>query len=81
MSIKVQKVTFTSADRLRYSLSDTLDFIEDGQGVHHINECWTQADGFGVWTLGPDANVVLLLREPAARAAHRHFHHHRRGRQ
>jgi len=66
LSIKVQKVTFTSADRLRYSLSNTLEFVEDGQGVHHLNECWTQADGFGSWTLGPDANLVLLLKDPAA---------------
>ena len=66
LSVKVQKFTFTGADGLRYSLSDTLDFVEDGQGLNHINECWTQADGFGVWTLGPDANLVLLLREPAA---------------
>ncbi|HLK20847.1 MAG TPA: hypothetical protein VKT81_17970, partial [Bryobacteraceae bacterium] len=66
LSIKVQKVTFASADRLRYSLSNTLDFTEDGQGVHHLNECWTQADGFGSWTLGPSANLVLLLKEKAA---------------
>ena len=66
LSVKIQKVSFTGADRLRYSLSDALDFIEEGQGLHHINECWTQADGFGVWTLGPEANLVLLLREPAA---------------
>ena len=66
LSVKVQTVTFAGADRLQYSLSDTLDFTEAGQGSHHINECWTQADGFGVWTLGPEANFALLLRERAA---------------
>ena len=78
LSVKVQKVTFTGADRLRYSLSDTLDFTEDGQGIHHINECWTQADGFGVWTLGPDANLVLLLERAGGGASDRDFHDYRR---
>ena len=64
LSVKIQKLTFTGADRLRYSLGDTLDFTADGAGLAHINECWTQADGFGVWTLGPEANLVLLLKEP-----------------
>ena len=66
LSVKVQRMTFASADRLRYSLSDTLDFTEGEKGTYHINECWTQPDGFGVWTLGPDANLVLLLKEPVA---------------
>ncbi len=66
LSVKVQRVTFASADRLRYSLSDALDFAEGGKGIDHINECWTQADGFGVWTLGPDANLVLVLDKPVA---------------
>jgi hypothetical protein len=68
LSVKVQTVTFTGADRIRYSLGDTLDFTENGPGVHHINECWAPADGFGVWSLGPDANLVLLLKEPAPEA-------------
>lgn len=65
LSVKVQKVTFASADRLRYSISDALEFTEGSKGLLHINECWTQADGFGVWTLGPEANLVVLLKEPA----------------
>ena len=66
LSVKVQQATFTSADRLRYSISDTLDFTDQGNGAPHLNECWSQPDGFGVWTLGPDANLVLLLKAPVA---------------
>jgi hypothetical protein len=65
LSVKVQNVTFTDADRIQYSLSDVIDFTENGQGIHHTNECWTPADGFGTWTLGPDTNLVLLLRQRA----------------
>ena len=66
LSIKVQRVTFTRADRLRYSLSEHAGVHRRRQGVHHLNECWTQADEFGSWTLGPDATVVLCCRAPAA---------------
>ncbi|HEV2689872.1 MAG TPA: hypothetical protein VGV35_15035, partial [Bryobacteraceae bacterium] len=66
LGVKIQKITFTSADRLRYSLGDTLDFTEAGEGAFYTNECWTQPDGFGNWTLGTDANLVLLLKEPIA---------------
>lgn len=64
LGIKIQRITFTGADRLRYSPLESLDFTKEGEGAFHTNECWTQPDGFGVWTLGPDANVVLLLKEP-----------------
>jgi hypothetical protein len=66
LGVKIQKISFTSADRLRYSLGDTLNFTETGDGAFHTNECWTQPDGFGIWTLGPDANLVLVLKEPVA---------------
>jgi len=66
LGVKIQKIDFTSADRLRYSLLQTLDFTETGDGSYYTNECWTQPDGFGVWTLGPDASLVLLLDEPVA---------------
>lgn len=66
LSVKLQKATFSSADRLRYKLTDSLEFSEGGQGLYHLNECWTQADGFGVWTLGPEANLVVLLKEPVS---------------
>ena len=68
LSVKVQTVTFAGPDRIRYSLSDLLDFTENGRGVHHVNECWAPPDGLGEWTLGPEANFVLLLREPAPQA-------------
>ena len=64
LSVKVQQATFAGADLLRYSISDSLDFTETGNGAPHLNECWSQPDGFGVWTLGPEANLVLLLKAP-----------------
>jgi hypothetical protein len=64
LSVKIQRIDFTGADRLKYSLGDTLDFTEKGQGAFHTSERWARPDGFGVWTLGPDANLVLLLNEP-----------------
>lgn len=64
LSVKVQQATFTSADLLRYSISDTLDFTDRGNGAPHLNECWSQPDSFGVWTLGPEANLVLILKGP-----------------
>jgi hypothetical protein len=64
LGVKVQSITLAGSDRLRYALLDTLDFAEDGTGIDHTNECWTQPDDFGTWTLGPDANLVLLLNEP-----------------
>lgn len=64
LGVKIQRIDFTGADRLRYSPGDTLDFTESGQGAYYTNECWTQPDGYGTWTLGPYANLVLLLKEP-----------------
>jgi hypothetical protein len=66
LGVKIQKIDFTSADRLRYSLGGALDFTETGEGAYYTNECWTQPDGFGIWTLGTDADLVLLLKEPVA---------------
>ncbi|HYL72600.1 MAG TPA: hypothetical protein VEU96_00255 [Bryobacteraceae bacterium] len=67
LGVKIQKIDFTSADRLQYSLGQALDFTENGDGAFFTNECWTQPDGFGIWTLGPDAALVLLPKEPAAK--------------
>ena len=64
LGVKVQRITIAGTDQLRYSLGDTLDFTEKGHGMFHINECWTQPDNLGTWTLGPDANLVLFLNEP-----------------
>ncbi len=64
LGIKIQQITFTGADQLRYVPLETLDFTEKGKGIYHTNECWTQPDGLGVWTLGPDANLMFVLPEP-----------------
>jgi len=67
LGVKIQKIDFASADRLRYSLGQSLDFTEKGDGAFFTNECWTQPDGFGIWTLGPHAALVLLPKEPVAK--------------
>ena len=66
LGVKIQRISFTGPERLKYSQPGALDFTESGEGAYYANECWTQPDGFGMWTLGPDAGVVLLLREPVA---------------
>ena len=64
LGIKVQNIRFCAKNSLKYSVGDTLDFTENGQGAAHCNECWTQPDNYGQWTLGPEPNLVLLLNEP-----------------
>jgi hypothetical protein len=63
LGVKVQTITFRGTERLQYSPRETLDFTENGKGADHTNECWTQPDIFGQWTLGPDASLVLLPKE------------------
>jgi hypothetical protein len=68
LGVKVQTVTFLGTERLKYSLGETLEFTAGGKGADHTNECWSQPDDFGQWTLGPEANLIVLLdaaiREP-----------------
>jgi hypothetical protein len=68
LGVKMQNVTFLDTDRLKYSLGDTLDFTETGKGPDHANECWSQPDNYGQWTLGPEANLLLLLTAPVNQA-------------
>ncbi len=63
LGIKVQQVAFTNKDPWRYSLNQTLDFTEQGKGIEHADECWTQPDELGTWTIGPEAGIVLWPRE------------------
>uniref|UniRef100_Q02BJ9 Uncharacterized protein n=1 Tax=Solibacter usitatus (strain Ellin6076) TaxID=234267 RepID=Q02BJ9_SOLUE len=63
LGIKVQQITFTNKDPWRYSLGETLDFTERGRGIEHADECWTQPDEFGAWTLGSEAGITLWPRE------------------
>jgi hypothetical protein len=62
LGIKVQQITFTDKDPWRYALGDALDFTEHGHGIEHADECWTQPDELGAWTIGPEAGVVLWPR-------------------
>ena len=63
LGIKVQQIAFTNKDPWRYSLGETLDFTERGSGIEHADECWTQPDELGAWTIGPDAGIVFWPRE------------------
>ncbi|HTS47085.1 MAG TPA: hypothetical protein VMH05_04030 [Bryobacteraceae bacterium] len=64
LGVKVQTVTFLGTEKLKYSVGEGLDFTEAGQGADHTNECWSQPDNYGQWTLGPEANLVFLLSAP-----------------
>lgn len=64
LGVKVQTVTFLGTERLKYSVGEALDFTEAGKGADHTNECWSQPDNYGVWTLGPEANLIFLLSAP-----------------
>jgi len=63
LGIKVQQITFTNLDPWRYSLAETLDFTEHHTGIQHADECWTQPDELGAWTVGPDAGITLYPRQ------------------
>jgi hypothetical protein len=73
LSVKIQKIEFSGPERLQYGIGDSLAFTESGTGAEYANECWTQPDGFGTWTLGPSANLVLLLRGTTQEAVNAHF--------
>jgi hypothetical protein len=62
LGIKVQQITFTNKDPWRYTLGDTLDFTERGNGIDHADECWTPPDELGAWTIGPEASIILWPR-------------------
>ena len=64
LGVKVQSVTFLDTGRLKYSLGESVDFTETGKGADHANECWSQPDNYGQWTLGPHADLVFLLDAP-----------------
>jgi len=61
LGVKLQTVTFRGRERLKYSLGEALDFTEGGTGADHTNECWSQPDNYGQWTLGPEASLIFLL--------------------
>lgn len=66
LGVKVQQVTFTNKDPWRYSLGETLDFTEHARGIDHADECWTQPDELGAWTIGPEAGIIIWPRETTA---------------
>jgi len=68
LGVKVQTVTFLGTDQLKHSLGETLSFVEGGKGTDHANECWSQPDNYGQWTLGPSADLMFLLDAPVEEA-------------
>ncbi|HEY1496639.1 MAG TPA: hypothetical protein VGF49_18925, partial [Candidatus Solibacter sp.] len=66
LGIKVQQVTFTNKDPWRYALGETLDFTQAGRAIEHADECWTEPDEFGAWTMGPEAAITLWPRDTTA---------------
>jgi hypothetical protein len=64
LSLKVQQITFTGSDRLSAPLNETVDFTRHGDGLYHTDECWTNPDDLGTWTLGPQASLDVVMPEP-----------------
>jgi hypothetical protein len=64
LGIEIQRIEFASKNRLRYSIGKALDFTENGEGADHTDERWGPPDSFGVWTLGPEATLILVPAEP-----------------
>ncbi|MBZ5609994.1 MAG: hypothetical protein LAP38_17165 [Acidobacteriia bacterium] len=64
LSIKVQQILFTGSDRLACPLNQAIDFTRQGAGLYHLDECWTNPDDLGAWTLGPEAGLDVLVPEP-----------------
>jgi hypothetical protein len=68
MGIKIQRVEFTSKDRLRYSLGTTLDFMDAGNSIAFAGDLmgveWAQSESYGPWTVGTKAALKVLFEEP-----------------
>jgi hypothetical protein len=68
LGVKVQRITLTGVERLRYPFGRLIDFTEKGEGMLHIDEHWTTPDNLGTWTLGPDASIVMFVEEAQTQA-------------
>ncbi len=64
LSIKVQQIKFAGSERLLCALDKTIEFTNQGDGAWHLDECWTNPDDLGSWTLGPEASLDLVLPDP-----------------
>jgi len=73
LGVKVQRVTFAAVDRLNYRVGDSVDFRDTGAGAMHLDECWTQPDSYGTWTLGKVASLDLYLTETVESPVHAGF--------
>jgi len=63
LGVRVQSISFASIDVLRLKIGHTLDFTDKGNGAVHMNECWTQPDNLGAWTLGPESRLVFVVED------------------
>jgi hypothetical protein len=73
LGVKVQRVTFAAMDRLNYQVGESVDFRDAGAGAMHLDECWTQPDDYGTWTLGQVASLDLHLAEAVECPVHAGF--------
>lgn len=71
--VKVQRITFAPANRLHYHIGESVDFRDSGTGGFHLDECWTEPDEYGAWTLGPAASLDLFLVETVNSPVHAVF--------
>jgi hypothetical protein len=63
LGIKVQSITFTGTDRLRYSLGDTISFRSGRGDLFYTDHLWSKPDEYGTWTIGLDAGLLMYLSE------------------
>ncbi|MGD0275351.1 MAG: hypothetical protein ABSB79_04720 [Syntrophales bacterium] len=40
-----------------YSLGTELPFTKGGQGFMHLDEAWSHQEDWGIWSIGPRANI------------------------
>jgi hypothetical protein len=69
LGVKIQRLTLSGLGELEYRIGNTIEFIDGRSSAVHLNECWTQPDNLGAWTLGEDARLVLYLTDTPDLAA------------
>jgi hypothetical protein len=63
LGIRVQSISFASNDILKLPLGTIIDFTENGRGLNHMTEYWTQPDSLGSWSLGPESSLLFVLED------------------
>src|SRR5688572_11914395 len=63
LGLRLQSVGFESIQSLKIVLGRIIDFTDKGTGEKYMTEFWTQPDGLGTWSLGPECHLVFVLDE------------------